>query len=64
MRWWNRLRTFLFDISAATSCDKRWDDFEKELQSDLELEAEEQQGEGLSPSQARQAAVRALGNPS
>ncbi len=38
-------------------------DLERELRSDLELEAEEQQALGLSPEQARQAALRALGNP-
>ncbi len=35
---------------------------ERELRSDLELEAEEQQGKGLSPEEARYAARRAFGN--
>jgi putative ABC transport system permease protein len=49
MRWWRRKR--------------REQDLERELRSDLELEAEEQQEEkGLSPQDARYAARRALGN--
>ena len=42
---------------------KRDADLERELQSDLELEAEEQQEHGLSPEQARYEALRAFGNP-
>jgi predicted permease len=42
---------------------KRDADLERELQSDLELEAEEHQERGLSPEQARYAALRAFGNP-
>ena len=37
-------------------------DLERELRSDLELEAQEQQEHGLSPEEAREAAQRALGN--
>ena len=49
MRWW-QIR-------------KRDADLERELQSDLELEEEEQRERGLSPEQARHAALRAFGNP-
>ena len=42
---------------------KRDADLERELRSDLELEAEEQQENGLSPEEARYAALRAFGNP-
>jgi putative ABC transport system permease protein len=49
MRWW-QIR-------------KRDADLERELQSDLELEEEEQQEHGLSPEEARHAALRAFGNP-
>lgn len=49
MRWWWR---------------KRDEDLERELRSDLELEAEEQQERGLSEAEARYAARRALGNSS
>jgi predicted permease len=42
---------------------KRDADLARELQSDLELEAEEQQESGVSPEQARFAALRAFGNP-
>jgi predicted permease len=42
---------------------KRNADLAKELQSDLELEAEEQQENGLSQEDARLAALRAFGNP-
>lgn len=48
MRWWRRK--------------DREEDLERELRSDLELEAEEQQEQGLSPEQARYAAKRAFGN--
>jgi predicted permease len=48
MRWWRRR--------------DRQHDLERELQSDLELEALEQQEGGLSPAEARHAAQRALGN--
>ncbi len=37
-------------------------DLERELRSDLELEASEQQENGLSPEEARYAAQRAFGN--
>ncbi len=37
--------------------------WKRELQSDLELEEEEQRELGLSPEEARQAALRAFGNP-
>ncbi len=40
----------------------REQDFERELRADLELEAQEQQDDGLSPDAARYAARRALGN--
>ena len=42
---------------------KRDADLERELQSDLDLEEEEQRERGLSPVDARQAALRAFGNP-
>jgi len=42
---------------------KRDADLERELRSDLELEAEEQRENGLSPEEARYAALRAFGNP-
>ena len=48
MRWWHRKN--------------RERDLERELCSDLELEAAEQQEAGLSAEQARHAAMRALGN--
>ena len=41
---------------------QREQDLERELRSDLELEAEEQQEKGLSPEKARYAALRAFGN--
>ena len=47
MRWW-QIR-------------KRNADLDRELQSDLELEEEEQQERGLSPNDARIAARRAIG---
>ena len=42
---------------------KRDADLERELNSDLELEVEEQQERGLLPEEARLAALRAFGNP-
>jgi predicted permease len=42
---------------------KRNDDLERELQSDLELEKEEQRERGLSSKEAHYAALRAFGNP-
>jgi predicted permease len=48
MRWW-QLR-------------KRDEDLERELRSDLELEEEEQRERGVSPEEARYAALRAFGN--
>jgi hypothetical protein len=48
MRWW-QIR-------------KRDADLERELQSDLELEEEEQRENGLSKQEARYAAPRAFGN--
>ena len=42
--------------------DKRNEDLDRELQSDLELEEEEQRERGASPEDARYAARRALGN--
>ena len=42
---------------------KRNADLERELQSDLELEEEEQRDRGLPPEEARYAARRAFGNP-
>jgi len=42
---------------------KKDSDLERELRSDLELEEEEQRADGLSPEDARYAALRALGNP-
>ena len=41
---------------------QREQDLERELRSDLELEAQEQQESGLSPDEARYAARRAFGN--
>src|SRR5882762_4368098 len=49
MRWW--------------PITKKNADLERELQSDLELEEEEQREGGLSPEEARYAALRAFGNP-
>ncbi|MGC1461867.1 MAG: ABC transporter permease [Terracidiphilus sp.] len=49
MRWW-QIR-------------KRDADLERELNSDLELEMEEQRERGLSPEEARLAALRVFGNP-
>ncbi len=43
---------------------KRNADLERELQSDLELEEEEQRERGIAPEEARYAALRAFGNPS
>ena len=40
----------------------REEDLEREVRSDLELEAEEQQENGLSPEEAHYAARRAFGN--
>ncbi|MBV9405961.1 MAG: ABC transporter permease, partial [Acidobacteriaceae bacterium] len=48
MRWWQ--------------IKKRDADVERELQSDLDLEAEEQRERGVSPEEARYAALRAFGN--
>ena len=45
MRWWRR--------------QQREQDLERELRSDLELEADEQRESGLSPEEARNAAHRA-----
>ena len=42
---------------------KRDADLERELESDLEMEEEEQRERGLSPEEARHAALRAFGNP-
>ncbi len=49
MRWWQ--------------IGKRDADLERELQSDIELEEEEQRERGLPPREARHAALRAFGNP-
>jgi predicted permease len=49
MRWWR--------------ITKRNADLERELQSDLALEEEEQRERGVSPEEARYAALRAFGNP-
>lgn len=49
MRWWQ--------------FGKRDADVEREIQSDLELEEQEQQERGASPDEARYAALRAFGNP-
>src|SRR5581483_7866081 len=43
---------------------KRDRDLERVLQSDLELEEQEQRERGLAPDEARHAALRAFGNPS
>lgn len=43
---------------------KRDADLERELQSDLQLEEEEQREQGIAPEEARYAALRAFGNPS
>src|SRR5579859_4133929 len=43
---------------------KRAADVERELQSDLQLEEEEQREHGIAPEEARYAALRAFGNPS
>ncbi len=49
MRWWGRRK-------------KREQDLERELRSDLELEAIEQEENGVPPEEARYAAQRAFGN--
>jgi predicted permease len=49
MRWWQ--------------IKKRDADLEREINSDLELEEEEQRERGLPPEEARRAALRAFGNP-
>ena len=49
MRWWRRR--------------EREQDLEREIRSDLELEAEEQEANGFSPEDARYAARRAFGSP-
>ena len=41
---------------------QREDDLERELRSDLELEAEEQQADGVSAEEAQYRALRAMGN--
>jgi predicted permease len=43
---------------------KRDADLQRELQSDLQLEEEEQREHGIAPEEARYAALRAFGNPS
>jgi predicted permease len=43
---------------------KRNADLQRELQSDLQLEEEEQRERGIDPEEARYAALRAFGNPS
>ncbi|HYL93350.1 MAG TPA: ABC transporter permease [Alphaproteobacteria bacterium] len=50
MRWWQ--------------IGKRDADLKRELQSDLQLEEEEQREHGMAPEEARYAALRAFGNPS
>jgi predicted permease len=50
MKWWQ--------------INKRDADLERELQSDIELEEEEQRERGMPPREARHAALRAFGNPS
>ena len=50
MKWW-KIR-------------KRDADLQRELQSDLQLEEEEQRERGIDPEEARYAALRAFGNPS
>ncbi|HTX35748.1 MAG TPA: permease prefix domain 1-containing protein, partial [Bryobacteraceae bacterium] len=42
---------------------QREHDLEREIRADLELEAAEQRAAGLSPEEARHAALRAFGNP-
>jgi hypothetical protein len=48
MKWWSKNR--------------RNDDLDRELRTDLELEAEEQREDGLSAKEAHYAALRAFGN--
>src|SRR5262249_36304526 len=43
---------------------KRDADLERELQSDLQLEEDEQREHGIAPEEARYAALRPFGNPS
>src|ERR1044071_9026090 len=43
---------------------KRNQDIQRELQSDLDVEEEEQREQGVAPEEARHAALRAFGNPS
>ena len=61
MSFWNRAKAALAGLSPRGHA-KREDEIGRELQSDLELEAEEQQEQGLSDEDARYAARRALGN--
>ncbi len=41
----------------------RDEEIERELRAHIDLEIEEQQGDGRTPDQAREAALRAFGNP-
>jgi hypothetical protein len=59
MSIWNWLRSRLAAFQRRRNQDK---DFNRELESHLDLEAEEQQETGLPPEEARYAARRAFGN--
>ncbi len=60
MRMWTRLRSHLTDFGGRCA---REDDLNRELQSHLEMETQEQQESGLAPEDAHYAARRAFGNP-
>ena len=59
MSVWNSLRSWFSALRDRRDRDK---ELNRELQSHLDLEAEEQQDSGLSPEEARYAARRAFGN--
>jgi predicted permease len=59
MSIWNAVRSWLSALLRRRQLDE---DLNRELQSHLELEADEQQDTGLSPEQSRSAAQRAFGN--
>ena len=58
MRWWRSV----LEWRPWSSRQRRDEELERELRSDLDLEAEEQQEAGLAANEARYAAQRAFGN--
>jgi len=58
------LERFLSQVFARVQRRRKTQEFARELQADLELEAEEQQDSGVSAEEARYAALRAFGNTS